>query len=81
MVGLCNEPDLIPRPLGSDTLLDAIAAGIIDLRTGPSFTEPDTIVAHPNDALQIRLAKDLQDRYIASDPLTMQAPNVWGVPW
>jgi hypothetical protein len=81
MIGLCNEPNLIPRPLGSDTLLDAIPAGINDLRTGPSYTEPDCVVCHPNDALQIRLSKDLQDRYIAAALFPCRLPTYGASAW
>lgn len=51
-----------------------------DLRTGSTFLEPDTIIMHPTDFQTIRLAKASgSGEYLASDPLSVQLNNVWGI--
>lgn len=80
VLGILATPDVIPRPVSSDTKLDALQKAITDLRVGPSFTEPDGIVLHPNDFSDIVLAKDSQLRYLAGNPLTDSPRNLWGVP-
>jgi HK97 family phage major capsid protein len=82
MVGLTETPDILTFSLndGVDTQLDGIARAINELRVGASYIEPDVIVMNPSDALSIRLSKDENLRYIASDPLNSQSPNIWGIP-
>ncbi|NYI41498.1 phage major capsid protein [Demequina lutea] len=81
LLGLLNTPSTLSRVKGSgDAALDVISAGISDLRTGPSYCEPDVIVINPTTWNTIRTAKNSLGNYILGDPGQSTVSEVWGVP-
>ncbi len=81
ILGLNNTAGILTRARSTDSQLDALAKAMTDVRTGSSFLEPDLVIMHPTDFLTIRLAKASgSGEYLASDPLSSQSNNIWGIP-
>ncbi|WP_185982230.1 phage major capsid protein [Arthrobacter sp. KBS0703] len=84
LLGLLNWSGIITRAYGTATEtqgLDTIDLAIADLRTGPAFTEPDTVIIHPATWSKLRRVKDSQGRYLLNpDPTAAEANTLWGVP-
>jgi hypothetical protein len=78
--GLLATSGTLSRTRGTETPLDTLEMAVSDLRTGPAFTRPTGIVLHPTDWSAIRRSKDLQNRYLATDPLVGAADTLWGTP-
>ncbi|MBA2273456.1 MAG: phage major capsid protein [Actinobacteria bacterium] len=64
--------------VGADTKLDALFLAGNLLRTGSSFTEPDTIILNPADYGDVRLIKDAEGRYLTGDPAAAGPPTIFG---
>jgi len=80
LTGLLGATGVITRAKGTDTVLDALEQAINDLRTGPAYVEPDTIVLHPSNWSLARRQKDTQGRYLTGDPVDGPNSTLWGVP-
>ncbi|MBA2364864.1 MAG: phage major capsid protein [Actinobacteria bacterium] len=50
-----------------------------DLRVGASFTEPDAIVIHPTNLMNIATAKDADGRYLVADPAVRGPESLLGM--
>ncbi|WP_427018589.1 phage major capsid protein [Pseudarthrobacter sp. P1] len=78
--GLLNTSGVLTRAKGTDSNLDVIEQGIMDLRTGSSFCEPDALIVSPQTWSIIRRAKNTQGNYILGDPGQSTVNDVWGIP-
>lgn len=78
--GLLTNTGVINRARGTDTALDAIEQAVNDLRVGPAFADPDTIVLHPTDWSAIRRAKNTLGNYLTGDPVNGPSNTLWGTP-
>jgi HK97 family phage major capsid protein len=80
MVGLLETPSIlsVTRDTTNETRLDCLLRAITELRT-TSFMDPTLIVLHPQDFYETRVEKDLQDNYLAGNPLTAAPDELWGV--
>jgi HK97 family phage major capsid protein len=80
LTGLNATSGILTRARGADSQLDALAKAMTDLRVGSTFLEPDVVIMHPTDFQTIRLQKASgSGEYLASDPLSPQSNNVWGI--
>jgi len=80
LLGLLKTPGLLTRANPSaGAMIDTIEQSIGDLRTGPSYCEPDVIVLHPNDWSLIRRTKSTQGIYILGDPGQTAVNDIWGI--
>lgn len=81
LLGLLNTSGMLTRAKGTDTALDAVEQSIADLRTGPSYVDPDVLVLHPTTWSTIRRTKDTTGQYIlGADPTKAEANSLWGLP-
>jgi HK97 family phage major capsid protein len=81
LLGLLNTSGMLTRAKATDTALDAVEQAIADLRTGPSYVDPDLLVFHPTTWSSIRRTKDTTGRYIlGADPTAAEANTLWGLP-
>jgi hypothetical protein len=81
LLGLLRQPGTLSRAKGAtDAALDVIDQGITDLRNGPSFCEPDSIIIHPSTWSAIRRTKNSLGNYILGDPGQSTVSEIWGVP-
>jgi HK97 family phage major capsid protein len=81
VLGLLNVVGTLSRAKqGTDTTLDTIEEGISDLRNGPSFCEPDVLIAHPLTWSAVRRTKNTLGNYVLGDPGQTTVNDVWGVP-
>lgn len=81
LLGLLNTSGMLTRAKGTDTALDAVEQSIADLRTGPSYVDPDVLVFHPTTWSTIRRTKDTTGQYIlGADPTKAEANTLWGLP-
>ncbi|MGM9474339.1 phage major capsid protein [Pseudarthrobacter sp. YS3] len=81
LLGLLNTSGILTRAKATDTALDAVEQSIADLRTGPSYVDPDVLVFHPTTWSTIRRSKDAQGRYLlGADPTAAEANSLWGLP-
>jgi hypothetical protein len=81
LLGMLRAPGTLSRAKGAtDTALDVIEQGITDLRNGPSFCEPDTIIIHPSTWSTIRRVKNTLGNYVLGDPGQTTVSDVWGIP-
>ena len=66
----------------TDTQIDVISHAITQVQL--SFFEPSAIVLHPKDWERIKLVKTTgtasSGQYIFSDPHSVEAPSIWGLP-
>lgn len=81
LLGLLNQSGILTRALGTDTELDALEEAITDLRVGPAFCEPTSIVMAPATWSKVRRTKDTQGRYLVTpDPTAQGGSTLWGIP-
>ena len=88
ILGIFATSGLLTRDYATDhtadttsTQLDCLERAISDLRVGPAFAEPDTIVLNPADWSKIRRIKNSYGAYLTqADPTAAQAESLWGVP-
>ncbi|BCW76260.1 phage major capsid protein [Arthrobacter sp. NicSoilB11] len=81
LLGLLNTSGMLTRAKATDTALDAVEQAIADLRTGPSYVDPDLLVFHPTTWSSIRRSKDTAGRYLlGADPTAAEANTLWGLP-
>lgn len=71
--------------IGSGITADALYQQITAIRAD-SFLEPDSVVVHPNDWMDLRLAKDSNNQYYAGGPFTgaygngfQSTDSIWGL--
>lgn len=62
--GLLAQQDTLTRKVGSDDPFDALAKSFNDLRVGPAFAYPDTIIMHPTTYNEMRLKRDDNGRFL-----------------
>lgn len=81
LLGLLNSVGTLSRAkAATDTALDVLEQGITDLRNGPSFCEPDSIIIHPSTWSAIRRTKNTLGNYVLGDPGQSTVSDVWGIP-
>jgi hypothetical protein len=81
LLGLLNVTGTLTRAKGaSDTALDIIEEAISDLRTGPTFCKPDSLIIHPATWSTIRRTKNTLGNYVLGDPGQTTVSDVWGIP-
>lgn len=88
LLGLFNQIGILTRDHAADVTADASATGldtlemaIADLRTGPAFVDPDSIVLHPTTWSKLRRTKTTYGQYILNaDPSSAEASSLWGIP-
>lgn len=88
LLGLFNQVGILTRDHSADvtadpnaTGLDTLEMAIADLRTGPAFVEPDSIVLHPTTWSKLRRTKTTYGQYILNaDPSSVEANSLWGIP-
>ncbi len=70
------------QAIGGDTSSDALLKAQTAVRVSASINdryEPDTILAHPNDMMNFRLAKDDNGNYIYGGPTAPRGFSIWGM--
>jgi HK97 family phage major capsid protein len=83
MTGLLATANVLSyvRDATNESKLDALASAITTLRLGAAFCDPDAIVMHPTDYLDVRLSKaSTSGVYLAGDPMDGPANSLWGFP-
>ena len=79
--GLLNTNGVLVRPVGSNTVIDAMELAAVDMRNGPAYCLPTLYIIHPTDYSIMRRAKDSQGRYLlAPDPTAVESSSLWGRP-
>lgn len=63
-----------------ETQIDTLNLAINDLRTGPSFIEPDLFIVNPTTWTGIRGLKNSYGEYLLGDPGQTPVNELWGVP-
>lgn len=78
ITGLVSSATAFTGGATNQTRIDTILKAF----TQVSLSEYDAsgIILHPNDWMEIQLAKDTQGRYLFSDPHGMEQPRIWGKP-
>ncbi len=79
LTGLLNTTGILTRARGTDNNLDAILKAKADLRVGASFTEPDAVVLHPSNLMNIQTSKDADGRYLTNDPAAPGPESLFGM--
>lgn len=78
--GLLTNTGVITRAQATDTPLDCLEQAVNDLRVGPAYVDPDSIVMHPSDWSMIRRAKNSLGNYLTGDPVNGPSNTLWGTP-
>jgi HK97 family phage major capsid protein len=68
---------------GGDPTPTAVYKAMTDIRAGgstPGFAEPDGIVIHPNDWVDVATLQDGLGRYVWGNPYDVQIERLWGKP-
>lgn len=82
--GFLHRSGVQTQPVGSDPVPTAVYKAINKVRAGgttPAYAEPDGIIIHPNDWVDVATLQDGVGRYIWSDPFAVAGPErLWGKP-
>lgn len=79
--GLLDASGLLTyAPAGAEAWYRSIRTGIRDLRTDDGLAEPDTIIIHPDDALEFDLSNDTSaGLHAVPDLTTSTGAPIWGL--
>ncbi len=76
--GLKNQATVFNGGTTNANAIDTLLRAINQVRL--AFYEPNGIILHPTDWMNILLLKDSQGRYLFSDPHSSNAPSIWAKP-
>lgn len=78
LLGYLQKPSIQTQAKGADNTPTAILNAITKIRwTG--YAEPDAIVMHPNDWVQIRTLQDTTGNFVFGNPAVAGPETVWGM--
>lgn len=77
--GITHRSGIQTQAKGVDPTPDAIYKAMNLIRTGP-FVEPDGVVMHPLDWIDIRLLRTDDGVYVWGNPMDAGPERIWGLP-
>jgi HK97 family phage major capsid protein len=77
--GILNTVGIQTQAKGTDPTPDAFYRAMVKIQTG-AFVQPNGIVMHPNDWVDIRLLRTADGLYIWGNPSEAGPERLWGLP-